>query len=385
MGNQVVLGAIGNEESLTETKMDSGVKYQYQVHPESYRNYAALLKTRCTLNPTSVEPFFGEQSTIRLTFEARPLLIDDLTPEQSAEILKNVKILRVKGFTLNEETTTVYQDKKKLYLGPWSVVCYKEFPSTLEDDYLDHIANYWSSLRSHVKFAQENRVFTHPMSLYPKTNHHLAKEANGSTNIASRIELSSTSQNKIMSLDGCVQNFLTDGDNQVWYNDSPYVFKMLPDKSLYHHELFIYSLDLPHLPRLIDSWVVEETADHPSEYFLCLENKGKSLSFLFGIKKLLPQEIKRQMEEILINLKKNGVRFGDPHLGNFTLDKEGVVWAIDAESMIRDCDMNLIEEIGKRRKATREKTLRDEFVRHVQERDKNLLVKESIEFLESLL
>lgn len=255
-----------------------------------------------------------------------------------------MKSLQRKGFTLNEETTTVYLDGEKLYLGPWSVVCYREFPTTLEDDYMDHLANYWSSLNSHLKFAKETRVFTHPMPLYPKTADHIAKEANGYSNIAARIKLSSTSQEKIRSLDDCVQCFHTGGDNQVWYNTGPYVFKMVSDTSLYKHELFIYSLNLPHLPRLVESWVVEETAEHPSEHFLCLENKGKSLSSLFGLKKLLPEGIKSQMEEILVNLEKSGIRFEDPHLGNFTLDKDGIVWAIDAESMVRACDMKLTEE-----------------------------------------
>lgn len=393
MGNYVVVGALGDSEEVKKTSAELSNTYEYEIYAESYRNYAELRKSGLTLRPKKTKSFCGTSNSIKLTFEAIEIPISELGAEELTNLSNDVKELKDEGFVLNEDATLVYRQQEggKPQLAPWDVMAYKQFPSTALDDCRDCIAEYWSSLQSHAKYSSESRVFSHSMRVYPKIVSNVGSLVNMTSNIAHLMQLSSESAKKIRELSsGKAWGFHTDGDNQIWRGtSSPYVFKMIPCLPLYEHELYIYSLDLPHLPKLKESWIVEETNEHPAEYFLCLEYKGISLASSYGLKALLPPKVKEQMDLIIADLFKSGIDFKDAHLGNFVIDKEGVVWAIDCESMISRATIDLLKSINEEKKKIQTEKGRDYCTKEENEAFENRFInqisaiesKDSVEFL----
>jgi hypothetical protein len=123
-----------------------------------------------------------------------------------------------------------------------------------------------------------------------------------------------------------------DGRTHIWMN-ADVVVKLSFHPILAQHEIDVLKLDLPGLPRLLESWVDGD------EYFMVMNNCGATLSDQYVFEALIPPDIKAQQRQITDELRQRGFRHLDDHLNNYVI-KEGRVTLIDAEVIVNIGDFN---------------------------------------------
>lgn len=277
------------------------------------------------------------------------------------EYLSFIKKIRTHPYhvRLRENTQVLYLQEGQVVVAPWQICTVIDFPESMFDDYIKHNRFYWSSLTENVSRAKEARIFPYCMRAENKS-FSAGNMLAGGTNIAFRIQVSDYSLKRMKSHrkeEEYVHTWQRKGEtiketrtrkeylctwwqgseNHVWFTDSLF-FKLVSDKIMFEHELLIYRQELPFMPKLVDFW------SHESEHFICTEAKGDSLTSLYGVEKLIPEEIKIKKNQVQTKMTEAGLVFGDPHLGNFVQDKQGEIYAIDAESIYFASDGKLVME-----------------------------------------
>lgn len=242
---------------------------------------------------------------------------------QFLQSIKNIEYIQ-----LNPETTHVLQDQNgKLVLAPWTIIYISFDREELNESY---DGTYWLSIHTKKTIIDVQEIDLN-MPKYPKTS--LVNEI---TNVVKQVRISKYSDEKIkkyLPLEYVFQS----GDNQIWLSDK-YAIKMCVSKPFYEHEISILRLDLQCFPKLIDYW---EHKDGDCEYFIVMENVGKTIGSLYYVDALIPNDIKEKINQLHNELKSYGFEALDPHLLNIVvrnnkytmIDMEHICWIEDKKAI----------------------------------------------------
>ncbi len=321
-----------------ENLMQDGGRYTYIIKSCVIQRIFEAINLGLIARPMSVElltnPYFdsgliyiGDRIGFQMIFELESINVVD----SKEECLKFLTRASSKKYEFDQELVVLYGQNGKIVAGPWQYMNYCGFSPEFSDDY-DIDKNYWSSLQDNIKLGLESRV----LPWFMRTNNKTSLDQKTSQ-IVYRLELSDYSYNKMKEYN-FVEYMMTDGDNQIWISDdNKFVFKLISDRILFEHEIFIYKKNLGYLPKMIEYW------SHENENFICFEKKGTSLLKKYFVEGLLPDSIREQRDKIIKGLLEAGIKFVDTHLGNFVEDN-GLVFAIDAESMMMVSDYELVHK-----------------------------------------
>lgn len=369
VSSEIDSGGLENSGCLGVLQEVSTDRIMFTVYSESMANYCEI--SNCLLTPSKL---VMSAKNINLIYE-NYLEVDILSfPVIVRAVIESVKTHNI---TIDPNTTKIYRENGRLKFAPWQVLKYTEFPSEIMDDFDDEKEKfYWSSLSIHTSKALESRIF--PYNMRKITKRYGGSLFESSTRIAHKVRLSKYSYKRMRAFDddNYINNWVVDGDNQIWVTcDDKYIFKMLSDEMFYWHELFIYGKGLTCMPKLIDHWIHDN--EGIKEYFIVFEKRGTSLMSKFGLNVLIPEKIRDKQNAIIAQLASYGMRFGDSHIGNFVIDDDENVLAIDAESMYYLQDMRAVENIIATTRSSRDR------VRKIKELETG--TGEKPEFLEYLL
>lgn len=307
----------------------------------SYSKYLKLLVTNNMQDylPITSNVYIKEKRIIVHVFENYKLVPITLDYLQS---VKNIDCIQ-----LNPDTIHLMQDVTgKLVLAPWTII-YASFDK--EDLNESYDGTYWLSIYTKKPIIGVREIDL-DMPKLPKT-----MLINESTNVAKQVQLSKFSHERFQTYLPLEYVFQS-GDNQIWMSDK-HVIKMCVSKPFYLHEISILKLGLPCFPKLIDYW---EHKDGDWEYFIVMENEGKTLGSIYYVDALIPTDIKDIINKLHNELKSYGFEALDPHLLNIVvkkdkytmIDMEHICWIEDKkaiENKIKDyqpkCNIQVFRRI----------------------------------------
>ena len=121
-----------------------------------------------------------------------------------------------------------------------------------------------------------------------------------------------------------------DGQSQIWFDADRYVVKMVSYEDLYQHEIkMMKQLELTGMvPKIIDTWSIGD------ERLIVMEHRGQTVEQLYLRKVFCPAIIVNQIDHINMILNGMGLEHLDAHLGNWVVDKHGIVSLIDLEHLV---------------------------------------------------
>jgi hypothetical protein len=223
---------------------------------------------------------------------------------------------------------TFIADDVNVYLVPWLTLPKQSYARSYQEPVVRTI---WSSLdldaRPILGLMTQDEMFTYPASLK-----YTMSDTMGETTSVLRIyHLRPASTEHLLKYPNLIYKH-QDGRTHIWMN-AEVVVKLSFHPILAQHEIAVLKLNLPGLPRLLESWIDGD------EYFMVMDNCGTTLSDQYVFEALIPPEIKTQQLRITDGLRDRGFHHLDDHLNNYVI-KDGKITLIDAEVIVNIDDFN---------------------------------------------
>lgn len=186
-----------------------------------------------------------------------------------------------------------------------------ELATSINPWYFDdpYDGTFWSAIYMNRRIMDVDEI-SYPISAGPKMNFISLIEK---TRVLKRYNLSTFSINRMQKYHNLTYK-IQDGRTHIWMNDD-IVVKLSFDAILAEHEIQVMKMGISGIPKLIDHWVNND------EYFIVMENCGRTLGQTYVFDVLIPENIRKQMENINKTLKSSGLKHSDPHLNNWVISQ----------------------------------------------------------------